>query len=146
MRLPNYPEPRTGLEGKFSTEHAAAVALVDRAGGIEQFTDERVVDPALAELRRRVTVEADEGLGPWQIRVFVHTADGRKLSHFIPAQKGDPRNPLSWDDLVAKFRANALAVLPEGQVDRLTLMVRDLEAVGDNAELMRLCRPGQTSM
>lgn len=142
MWTPNYPEPRTGLESKFSTEHASAVALIDRAGGIEQFTDERVADLALAELRRRVKVEADEELEQYQVRVLVRTRDEREFSHFIPAQKGDPRNPLSRNELVAKFRANASTALPQRQVERLTTMVRDLDAVRDIAELARLCSPG----
>ena len=143
MSTPNYPQPRTGLESKFSTEYAAAVGLTDHAGGINQFTDERVADSWLAALCRRVTVTADEQLEQYQVRVLIRTCDGREFSHFIPAQKGDPRNPLSHDELVAKFRANALTALPEGQVQRLAAMVRDLETVTDIAELTRLCRPGQ---
>ena len=140
-RLPNYPKPRTGLEGNFSAEHAAAVAFADRAGGMKQFTDERVADPALAELRDRITLETDVELSPYQIRVLVYTADGRELSHFIPAQKGDPRNPLSWDELVAKFRANAATVLSPQRAEKLAAMIRDLEGLGNVAELMHLCRP-----
>ena len=140
MRLPNYPEPRTGLEGKFSAEHTAAVALVDRAGGLTQFGDGRVNDPAVIELRRRVTLEADDTLKPYQIRVEIHTVDGRELSHFIPIPKGDHLNPLSWDELVAKFRANASMALPQEQVEKLVAMVKNLETVADIASLMRLCR------
>ena len=52
------------------------------------------------------------------------------------------RTILSWDELVAKFRANASAVLSQQQVEKLTAMIRDLETLGDVAELMQLCRPG----
>jgi 2-methylcitrate dehydratase PrpD len=143
QHLPNYPEPRSGLEGKFSAEHAAAVALTDQAGGVKQFSDERVTDPVVTEVRRKTTLEFDEGLGAYQIRVVINTTDGRELSHFIPAQKGDHLNPLSWDELVAKFRANALAALPQANVDTLAQMLGDLEAVNDVAELTRLFRPGK---
>ena len=140
MNGPNYPEPRTGLEAKFSSQYAAAVALTDRAGGMAQFTDERVSDPMLAELTRRVILETDEGLRSHQTRVLIRTADRRELSHFIPAQKGGHLNPLSWDELAAKFRANALAVLTHVKGESLIAMIRDLETVGDIAELMHLCR------
>jgi len=143
MHLPNYPQPRTGLETKFSAEYAAAVALTDGAGGVRQFSDERVADPVLMELCRKVKLEFDEGLAPYQIRVTIHTTDGRELSHFIACQKGDHLNPLSWEELVTKFRANAAAVLPQEQVEKLIAMIGDLEAVDDVAALTRLCRSGK---
>ena len=144
MTLPNYPLPGSGLEAKFSAQHVAAVALIDRAGGVAQFSDERVRDPVLAELTGRVTIVGDETLEPYQIRVIMDMVDGRELTYFIPAQKGDPRNPLSWDDVVAKFSANATGVLPQGNADRICAMVKDIESLSDIAQLTRLCRPGQT--
>ena len=140
QHLPNYPAPRIGLEAKFSAQYAAAVALVDRAGGVAQFTDERAADPALAQLTSKVTLEYDEALGPFQIRVAISTHDGRELSHFVPIQKGKYLNPMSWEELATKFRANAVTALPQGQVETLTAMIRNLENLEDVAELMRLCR------
>ena len=141
MHLPNYPEPKTGLEAKFSAQYASAVAITDHLGGVKQFSDARVADPALAALTRRVSLASDEKLGPFQIRVDIRTTDGRDLSHFIPSQKGDHLNPLSWDELVVKFSANALAVLPKANVDKLVPMLHKIEDVKDVAELTRLCRP-----
>ena len=98
-------------------------------------------DPALAALTRKVSLASDEKLGPFQIRVDIRTTDGRDLSHFIPSQKGDHLNPLSWDELVVKFSANALAALPKANVDKLVPMLHKIEDVKDVAELTRLCRP-----
>jgi len=142
IKTPNYPKPRTGLESKFSTEHAAVVALVDRAGGVQQFSDERVADPALAALRRKVTVQAGRDLGQYQVRLLVRTTDGKEYSHFIPAQKGDPRNPLSREELVAKCVANASTVVPLGNVEAIVSMIQDIESVRDVGELCELCRAG----
>jgi 2-methylcitrate dehydratase PrpD len=141
-RLPNYPRPRSELETKFSVEHATAVALIDRAGGMAQFCEERRVDPVVSALRERVTLETVQDLEPYQIRVCVQTSDGRKLTHFIAAQKGDPRNPLSWEEIDSKFTANALSVVARERASTLSEMVEHLEKVGDVAELMHLCRPG----
>ncbi|MBI4526944.1 MAG: MmgE/PrpD family protein [Deltaproteobacteria bacterium] len=139
LKLPNYDQPKTGLESKFSSQHAAAVGLVDHAGGIEQFSDLRATDPDLAGLRRRVTVEGDGRLGAYEIRVSVATIDGREFSHFVPFQKGDPRNPVTWAELAEKFRANALLALPERQVSSLVEVVEKLEELRDVAQLTRLC-------
>ncbi len=140
LRFANYPDPKTSAEAKFSTEYAAAVALADKAGGVDQFGEGRVTDPALRELERKVTFDTSDELKPHQMRVTVVTTDGRTLEHFIAAQKGDPKNPVTDDELIAKFRANALAVLPQSSVDELAERVLKLESVQDTAQIVALCR------
>jgi len=142
LRLPDYLEPRTGLEGKFAVTHAAAVSFTDRAGGVRQFTDERVADPAIIALRQKVALEEDKKLVPFQLRVAILTNDGRTFEHFVPSQKGGPGNPMSWDEIADKFRGNASMVLPPENVERLVAQVKDIEGVKDSAELLRLCRTG----
>ena len=138
--LPNYPVPTSGLESKFSAQYAAAVALCDLAGGAHQFSDERVADPAVIDLCRRTALSFDQDFGPFQIRIELKTHDGKDLSQFIPVQKGDYKNPLSWDDLMVKFKANAATVLPADSVDELGELIRNLETVDDVATLARLLR------
>jgi 2-methylcitrate dehydratase PrpD len=138
--FPNYPKPRIGLEAKFSAQYAAAVGLVDRAGGVAQFCDERVVDPVLAELTGKVTLDFDPSFTHYEIRLLVTLSDGRVLEHFLPVQKGDHANPLTWDELMAKFQANAALALPPENVEPLAAAVREIDAVADVAEITRLCR------
>jgi 2-methylcitrate dehydratase PrpD len=140
--LPNYPQPASGLQSKFSAQYAAAVAMLDHAGGVTQFSDARVADPALMDLARRVTLEYDGSLGAFQTRVTLDTHDGRTLSHFIPVQKGKHSNPMTWGELVTKFSANAQLVLPKHNVDKLAALTGTLESVADAGELARLCRSG----
>src|SRR5499425_1939742 len=59
IQLTNKKSPQTGLEGKFSIYHAASVALVEGAGGIDQFSDRAVRDRVIAVLRERVTTVVD---------------------------------------------------------------------------------------
>ena len=54
------PEPRTGLEGKFSLRFTAALALHTGATDESRFTDDAARDPALVALRDRVTVRTDD--------------------------------------------------------------------------------------
>ena len=140
--LPNYPQPKTGLEAKFSAQYAAAVALADKAGNAAQFSDQRVTDPVLAELGQKVTLEADNTLELNQVRASVRTTDGREFSHFVEIPKGDPRKPLDWEELEVKFRSNARAALTARRVNELAATIRNLETVSDVADLARLCRPG----
>ena len=46
-------------QGEFSIYYVLAVALADGAALLDQFTDERVADPALAGLRVKIYVHTD---------------------------------------------------------------------------------------
>jgi 2-methylcitrate dehydratase PrpD len=95
--------PQTGLDGKFSSTHCAAVAMVDGAAGISQFTDERVVDPVVAAMRDRVTFDYDDSLPKDAAFVTVRLHDGTVLTHETPHNRGTPANPMSDEELSAKF-------------------------------------------
>lgn len=140
LSLPNYSAPKTGLEGKFSVEHAAAVAFIDHAGGLKQFSDERVNDSGVLALRAKVRQIRSERFKPYQIESIVRTNDGRTFKVFVPVPKGDQENPYTMDELEGKFRGNAALVLPARRVAKLADMVRNIEEVEDFAELMVLCR------
>jgi 2-methylcitrate dehydratase PrpD len=115
-----YPEPRTGLNGKFSIQHAVGAAIRDGRVAIEHFTDEAVRDPGLQAAARKVRAEV---MARWDPRfmygqmdanpVVIHLKDGRILSKAVGKHelKGSPKDPLSTDELVAKFRSNAGLVL-----------------------------------
>ena len=50
-------EPKTGLQSKFSIYHSAAVAYLDRAAGIAQYSDARAPTPTVVALRGKVEVD-----------------------------------------------------------------------------------------
>src|SRR6266446_5080120 len=50
LELTGKKTPQTGLEGKFSIYYAAAIAIVEGAGGEQQFSDRLVRDPGLVAL------------------------------------------------------------------------------------------------
>src|SRR5262249_9192768 len=55
LELTGKKEPSSGLESKFSVYHAVAAALVDGKAGESEFSDAAVRNPAIVDLRRRVT-------------------------------------------------------------------------------------------
>ena len=104
-------DPRTGLEGKFSICHVLAVALADGAALLDQFTDERVADPAVAALRERVHVHTDDAQHKDSARVVLTLRDGRTLDRHIAHNLGTPDNPMSDEQLEEKFIGLAAPVL-----------------------------------
>jgi 2-methylcitrate dehydratase PrpD len=133
--------PRGTTNAQMSLKYGVAVMLVTGDAFIGQFTDERVRDPDLVDLASRVDVVADpemDGLGATlkhATRVTVHTRDGRTLSAEARERRGGPKNPITREEIVAKYRVLAAAAsIPDA--DSLLRTVMGLEASEDITELL----------
>ncbi|MDY6906642.1 MAG: MmgE/PrpD family protein [Chloroflexota bacterium] len=138
-----HSRPRAALEGKFSMQYCMAIALIDGMVGLQQFTDEKVLDPRAQGLLSRVSFAHPQGLSGAEIlgtpeRVTVRLRDGTELSHEVLVAKGDPPNPMSDEEVAAKYRDCASSYLSTGDVQRSLELVSSLEEVEDVAVLMGL--------
>lgn len=140
--LPNYSEPVSGVEAKFSSQYTAAIGLIDRAGGMAQFSDKRARDPEVTALSRRVHQWFDPELKPFHMRMRVQMMDGQVFTHAIDHQKGHHENPMTWDELAAKFHANSAPILGSDNTERIIGYIAEPETLSDVSLLGRLCRPG----
>lgn len=142
--------PRNVVDAQFSPQYAIAVAVVDRAAGVDQFAPERLDDPALHEVMDRVAVREDAAMtaqhpAEWPSRVEIELAD-RTVSAERERPRGEPEDPLSDAELEGKFRTLAAPVAGEelaadlvaavdgvdddGGLERLTSLLRRVEAPG----------------
>lgn len=137
LELTGKTDPRTGLEGKFSVFHAAAVAIVDGAAGEAQFSDARVGDIEVSGLRKRVHAAADESLLWTQARVAVRLRDGRVLERHVPHPLGSLERPMSDADLEAKFLALAGGMLGGQKCEVLRSLCWTLTDLPDAGVLVR---------
>jgi 2-methylcitrate dehydratase PrpD len=129
-------EPATGLEGKFSVFHAAAVAVIERMAGEPQFSDEIVRSPHVVALRKKVEATADPAIRKLEARVRIALRGGKNLEKHVEHALGSFERPLSDADLEAKFRGLVTGVLPDAQAARLIDLcwrVSELEDAGSVA-------------
>jgi len=120
--------PKTGLEGKFSVVHAAAVSLVRGLAGEPQFSDEVVCDPAIVALRERVRATSDSAVTSYlEAHVRILLNDGNVLDRHVPHALGTLARPMSDADLEAKFRSLVAPVLPIGQTNELIAQCWNVE-------------------
>lgn len=133
-------EPKTGLAGKFSVYFCAALALAEGAAGEDKFTDQKVLDPQMVALRRKVKAQIIPEFKDTEARVTITTKDGQKYTAYVTAPKGDPRNPPSDQELEDKFRSLAAFVLPEAKINRLAKAIWNLDEVKDIRNLIKLCQ------
>ncbi|MHB8574156.1 MAG: MmgE/PrpD family protein [Dehalococcoidia bacterium] len=134
-----HPRPVTGLEGKFSMEYCVAVALTDGSPRLTSFTDAAVQRPALQALLRRVElVRLPSGGGAAEgfADVTIVTGDGRTLHRRVDEPRGAGTDPLSWDELAAKFRDCAAVALPAEAAEEALSLVERLDSLPDVHRLM----------
>jgi len=101
-RVMGVVHPTDGLMSKFSAVHCCAVGLVCGRGGLEEFSDRMVSDPAVARVRALVTIEDDPGVQRDECWLTVRTADGRQRCRHVRHAQGSAGNPLSDGRLVQK--------------------------------------------
>jgi 2-methylcitrate dehydratase PrpD len=135
-------EPRTGLEGKFSVYHVLAVALADGAAFLDQFTDERVADPEVVQVRNRVHVHVDPGQNKDSARVVLTLHDGRTLERHVAHNLGTPDNPMTDQQLEDKFSALAAPILGQVRTGELAEVCWKLLELNDIRALLSLTVPG----
>ncbi len=139
-----YSSPRTALEGKFSMPFTVAAALTDRKFGLAQVTNEKVNEPAVRDLMKRVTfsVHPDWVIGkdtrstrPDVVKVKLK--NGKEYSHEVLTAKGMPQNPLSEVEILGKYRECASLALRDEAVEKCVELVWQLERLENLKELMR---------
>jgi 2-methylcitrate dehydratase PrpD len=137
MQLTSKKAPQTGLEGKFSIYHAASVAFIEGAGGIDQFSDRAVRDRTIASLRDRVSTTIDSSLHEDQVRILLVAKDGRHLEKFVEHAVGSLDHPMSDQDLEAKFTGLANGVLSSDRQRRLIDLCWDIASLPDASAVAR---------
>ncbi|HAA92924.1 MAG: 2-methylcitrate dehydratase [Rhodospirillaceae bacterium] len=110
-RIAGKQNPATPLAAKFSVSYCAAIGLTGHTGFPGDFSDERLANERVMGIENSVTVETDESIGHNQVEISVFMSDGRELEARTECARGNPDNPLSWEDLEAKFLGVAEPVL-----------------------------------
>ena len=139
FELMDRPTPATGLDGKFSFQHCAAVALVDGAGTDAQFTDERVLDEEIANIRNLVTASINIEYEEDQAEATITTKEGSIHTVEVKHATGSPSNPLSDIDLEQKYQRLTEGLVGSSRSQKLYTSVMALDAISDINEVMELC-------
>jgi 2-methylcitrate dehydratase len=142
---PSKYDPRTKETADHSLPYVIAAALVERQVTPAQFAMEKIMDAKIRAQLHKVEVVADpeiEKVFPALQRVIVNidTTDGRSFRKQLDYPKGDPRNPLTDQEIEEKFAALAEGILTSGAQQRVKDAIWNLERVGSVSELMALMK------
>ncbi|OGN89708.1 MAG: hypothetical protein A2158_00405 [Chloroflexi bacterium RBG_13_46_14] len=132
FRIKNSPHASAG----FSIQYSVANVLVRGSSRPEHYTEEAIRDTAISDFIKNKITMAELTQGNMESgRVKVIIKDGREFDVFTEIARGDPRRPVSKEDLLAKFRGNiefSNTVTSENG-KRILEMVEDLENL-DNVQ------------
>jgi 2-methylcitrate dehydratase len=138
---PSKYDPRTKETADHSLPYVIAAAVAERQVTPVQFTDAKIMDPTIRAQLNKVQVIADpeiEAVFPelQRVRVVITTTDGRRFEKQLDYPKGDPRNPLTDDEISGKFAALAQGVATPEDVERMQDAVNRCEQFDDVREFM----------
>jgi 2-methylcitrate dehydratase PrpD len=74
----------------------------------------------------------------WPASVSIATQAGKVFETHVDYPKGDPENPLTWEELIQKFNDLTAPVFEVSARHRIVDLVRNLEAEGDLKRLTKL--------
>jgi 2-methylcitrate dehydratase PrpD len=131
--------PTSGLHSKFSIYHSIAVAFIDGKAGIEQYSDHKVLDPQVENLRQKISVRVDESLQRDQAYACIKTKAASK-EVFIEHANGTVGHPMSDQDLIQKFLANASPVIGSENAQQTQKKIWSMEQEQDVSKLFLLCK------
>jgi 2-methylcitrate dehydratase PrpD len=124
--------PEGDYQAKFSVQYTVAHAMVHGSVRLNAFLDDRLNDPDVRALMKKIEVVADPELSkgyPQQraAQMEIETNDGRTFRHFQPTRKGDPEMPLTDDELDDKFLELATPVIGQAGAHALLAQLWDTE-------------------
>jgi 2-methylcitrate dehydratase PrpD len=135
--------PKTIVDAQFSMPFGGAVAILCGRAFLDEYCLENITSPRVKELMERFECILDPEVEVdfprmWPAKVDIITRDGKTYHARLDFPKGDPENPLSWDELIEKFHCLTAGVFPEEKRQRIVADVRSLERAENVARIMDL--------
>jgi 2-methylcitrate dehydratase PrpD len=146
--MPNaliHHQPKDALQAKFSMEFCMAALLLYGKAGLTEFTSEVVNRPDTQNMIRRIhfgvhPVAEAAGYNKMTTLIDIRLRDGRTISGRADFGKGSPSNPMSYDEVAAKFLdCAAFAQWPGAKARAVIDRVSKLDGARDVRALMALC-------
>ncbi len=132
---PQKRAPRSEYEGKFSLQYSTAAMLGRGKVGIADYTDEAIGDQDVLDIAAKVNYVTKEYSSypseGFPGGVEIKLANGDVLDAELEHQKGGPDNPMSREEVSAKYRENARLALDASGTDAFESAMLAIESHDD---------------
>lgn len=131
--------PASDSHGRVSLQYSLAEALYHGALGKSAYSAENRANPEILALARRVQYHVDPGYpGPGRFKgaVEITLKDRRKFEEIEEYNRGSAENPMTYEELRAKFDDNASGFLSAQQRDRVAAQIDQLDQLANVSTLI----------
>ena len=145
MEHAGWPYVPQGLtSAQMNLSYCVATFLLEGDCSVDQFTEDKVADPARMALAAKVEVQHDPAItekGPrfrHMTHVEAHFLDGTVMKRTVEAARGNENAFAPDADIVSKFQKLGSHTLPLPQVEQLRDAMLTLDEISDVAAVVRL--------
>jgi 2-methylcitrate dehydratase len=129
-------DPQNRETADHSLPYLLAVALVDGEITLSSFEQERILDPTLRPLMQRITVHENPEFtkaypSPPRARIAVRTKSGRDWVNEVTYAKGHVMNPMTKDEIHAKYDRICAGLVSNEVRDRIRAACSNMVSVRD---------------
>jgi 2-methylcitrate dehydratase PrpD len=124
--------------------YGLAVMALRGSVSAADYTEARIADPDVLAFMARIqpfedaTIEAKGAPFRHAATIKLHTVSGKVLSHDIWGRRGSPENPVSYEEVEAKFFGNVAGVVTPANAKRIAVLVKNLDSSASLEELNAL--------
>jgi 2-methylcitrate dehydratase PrpD len=134
-------KPTSSITAKTAIPFVMGIVVAHRNVSIANFLPENLNDPLVLETATKVKFNLDPSLGSFSSRIELKTKDGKTYRTKVDTLRGSLQNPLSVEELIAKFKDCARYSrkrLSDSDVDQLIKSILNLEKVEDIREITKI--------
>lgn len=135
--------PQSIVDAQFSMPFGAAIAILYRKAGPGEFQLSRVRSEEVKQMMKKVEYRVDPELDQtfpkqWCGTAEVFTKAGKGYFTKVEYCKGEPENPLSWEELIEKFHDLSGSRMTKKRRLKMVEGVKHFEEVRDVSEWSRV--------
>lgn len=136
--------PKNIVDAQFSAPYSVAIACIEGRAFLEEFTEASIRRPEVNEFMKKITVQHASDLDKFfpesfSARVTITMDDGKNYVKEVRFLKGDPQNPLSWEEILQKFNSSASSsIQSKNKRQQIIEAIRDMEKIKDIKDFTRL--------
>jgi 2-methylcitrate dehydratase PrpD len=134
--------PRSVVDAQFSMPFGAAIAVLYGKASLNEYTREKANSPRVKEMMMKVSCVEDPELDKvypkqWPATAEIVTRDGKSYSAKVDYPKGDPENPLTWEELIDKVNGLASPIYSASHLNEIIGRTRHLDKETDLRKFTR---------
>ena len=132
------------LSAQMNLQYGVAVMALERAAGVDQFRADKLRDPRILEFITRVGVQVEPAFdaagGKLRVacRLVVRCRNGVRHEGEVLYRKGSPEDPMTADELDAKYLSLAGKSVDPGAARQIAGIVLELDGIDCLREVSRL--------